>query len=97
MSYNLTLPCGCLVYVACHPETRLAHTRVVERRGGACPVARHDVGARIYLWEMLPEPARNTDLTPLTPRRNQSSGTVYSGAWQNGASSSLKTNKTSQG
>jgi len=97
MSYNLTLPCGCLVYVACHPETRLAHTRVVERRGEACPVARHGVGARIYLWDMLPEPTRNTDLTPLTPRRNRSSGTVYGGAWRNGASSSLKTNKTSQG
>ena len=56
MSYNLTLPCGCIVYVACHPETRVAHTRVIERRGPACRTARHEVGARVFLWELLPEP-----------------------------------------
>lgn len=56
MSYNLTLPCGCMVYVACHPQTRLAHTRVIERRGSACRSRRHDVGSRLYLWELLPDP-----------------------------------------
>ena len=24
MSYNITLPCGCLVYVSCHPQTGVA-------------------------------------------------------------------------
>jgi hypothetical protein len=56
MSYNLTLPCGCVVYVACHPETRVAHTRIIEHRGPGCRTPRHEVGARVYLWELLPEP-----------------------------------------
>ena len=55
MSYNLTLPCGCTVYVACHPETRIAHTRVIEQRGAECRTPRHEVGARVYLWELLPD------------------------------------------
>lgn len=55
-SYTVALWCGCRVYVACHPRTRLAHTRVIEKRGHACPVRRHDVGARLWLWEMLPDP-----------------------------------------
>src|SRR5581483_847566 len=97
MSYYLTLPCGCLVYVACHPQTRVAHTRVVERRGEACRTGRHDVGARVFLWEMLPEPTRNTELTAPTPHRNDPNATVYSGAWRNGASSLSKTNRTSRG
>jgi hypothetical protein len=33
----------------------VAHTRVVERRGPACPVKNHQVGARLFLWEILPE------------------------------------------
>ena len=56
MSYNLTLPCGCSVYVSCHPQTRLAHTRVIDARGASCRVARHEVGARLWLWEILPDP-----------------------------------------
>ena len=55
MSYTLTLQCGCLVYVACHPGTETAHTRIIERRGQACGVRKHDIGTRLYLWEMLPE------------------------------------------
>lgn len=55
MSYTLTLSCGCTVYVACHPKTRVAHTRVIESRGPCCRVRRHDVGVRLFLWEMLPE------------------------------------------
>ena len=57
MSYNLTIQCGCLVYVSCDPKTGLAHDRVIERRGPLCSVRNHDVGLRIYLWELLPEPA----------------------------------------
>jgi hypothetical protein len=56
MSYNLTLQCGCIVYVARHPETGIAHTRVIESRGRCCRVRRHEVGLRLYLWEILPDP-----------------------------------------
>ena len=58
MSHTVTLSCGCVVYVACHPQTRLAHTRVIESRAPACYVRRHEVGLRLFLWEMLPEPER---------------------------------------
>ena len=54
MSYNVTLFCGCVVYVSCHPVSGVAHTRVVERRGEECRIRNHDVGARVWLWEMLP-------------------------------------------
>lgn len=57
MSYNLMLQCGCSVYVSCHPKTRLAHTRVLEARGYACTVRRHEIGLRLYLWELLPDRA----------------------------------------
>jgi hypothetical protein len=60
MSYTLVLQCGCVVYVACDPITDIAHTRVVERRGESCRSRKHDVGARIYLWEILPERAGHT-------------------------------------
>jgi hypothetical protein len=56
MSYTLTLGCGCLVYVAAHPRTMIVHTRIIERRGGDCRVRAHDIGTRLKLWEMLPEP-----------------------------------------
>jgi hypothetical protein len=55
MSHTLVLGCGCVVYVSCDPRTLVAHTRVVERRGPACPVKNHQVGARLFLWEILPE------------------------------------------
>jgi hypothetical protein len=60
MSYTLTLPCGCIVYVSCHPRTGVAHTRVVESRGRQCERRRHDVGARLFLWELLPDPVHQT-------------------------------------
>jgi hypothetical protein len=60
MSYTITLWCGCRIYVACDPHTRGAHSRIVERRGPACAERRHDVGARLRLWEILPDP-RLTD------------------------------------
>jgi hypothetical protein len=56
MSYNLTLQCGCVVYVSAHPETRIAHTRIIQSRGAECRVRRHEIGLRLYLWEILPEP-----------------------------------------
>jgi hypothetical protein len=60
MSHTLVLQCGCVVYVSCDPRTLVAHTRVVERRGPACPVRSHEVGARLFLWEILPERAERT-------------------------------------
>lgn len=56
MSYTLTLPCGCTVYVSCHPRTSVAHTRVVESRGAQCATRRHEIGLRLHLWELLPDP-----------------------------------------
>ena len=55
MSYNLTLDCGCSVYVSCDPQTKAAHTRVLERRGPACTVRKHEVGFRLFLWDLLPD------------------------------------------
>lgn len=60
MSYTITLWCGCRVYVSCSPSTNTAHARVVERRGPDCRERRHQTGARLWLWEMLPDP-RNPD------------------------------------
>ena len=57
MSYNLTLQCGCVVYVSAHPKTRIAHTRIIQSRGTTCEVRRHEIGLRLYLWELLPDPA----------------------------------------
>ena len=54
MSYTVTLGCGCRVYVACHPHTGDAHTRIIEMRSPECGVRSHDVGVRIPLWELLP-------------------------------------------
>ena len=75
MSYNLTLPCGCLIYVACHPATGIAHTRIIERRGPGCRVRRHEVGLRLYLWELLPDPK--------TRRNRSSSPMVFGSALRN--------------
>jgi len=60
MSYTTVLWCGCTVYVACHPATTAAHARIIEKRGAACRDRRHATGARLWLWEMLPDP-RNPD------------------------------------
>lgn len=55
MSHTLTLACGCVVYVSCHPKTNVAHSRIIERRGAACGNRKHAIGVRLWLWEMLPE------------------------------------------
>ena len=59
MSYSLSLGCGCSIYVSCHPSTGVAHTRVVERRAAGCPNRRHEVGTRIWIWELLPAAGRD--------------------------------------
>jgi hypothetical protein len=55
MSYTVALWCGCRVYVSSNPATGLAHTRIVEVPGPRCPIKRHETGARLWLWEMLPD------------------------------------------
>jgi hypothetical protein len=55
MSYNVTLGCSCRVYVSVDPRTLVAHTRVIESRGGACRDRRHDIGARLKVCELLAE------------------------------------------
>jgi hypothetical protein len=57
MSYSITLRCGCSVYVACHPQTGIAHTRVLDHRSERCSVRGHEVGLHLKLWELLPDPA----------------------------------------
>jgi hypothetical protein len=58
MSYDLTLECGCIVYVSCNPTTGVAHTRVLDRRSLTCKVRNHEVGMRLYLWDLLPDRGR---------------------------------------
>jgi hypothetical protein len=53
MSYNVSLRCGCQVYVSCHPRSGVAHTRVIEFRSQRCAIRSHDVGVRIPAWELL--------------------------------------------
>jgi len=55
MSYNITLRCGCLVYVACHPQTGVAHSRIVECRGQLCLIRRHEIGVRLASGELAPD------------------------------------------
>jgi len=61
MSYTVVLWCGCSVYVSCNPATGIAHSRIVEVRGAACPVRRHEVGTRLWLWELLPDTRRRIE------------------------------------
>jgi hypothetical protein len=55
VSYTVTLWCGCTIYVSCNPTTAIARSRIVETRGSACPVRRHETGTRLWLWELLPD------------------------------------------
>jgi hypothetical protein len=71
MSYVVTMECGCVVYVACHPRTGLAHTRVIERRALRCAIRSHAVGVHLQLWELLPRAAHETPAIRLTvPHRH---------------------------
>lgn len=54
MSYSVTLRCGCRVYVSCHPQNGIAHTRIIEHRSATCAVRAHDIGVRVPSWEVLP-------------------------------------------
>ena len=75
MSYTLTLHCGCSVYVACDPKTNVAHTRVIEALGPLCRVRRHEVGPKLYLWDILPDPdSRAQRVEPDRERRSAPDG-----------------------
>ena len=56
ITYTLTIPCSCLVFVVLDTDTGLARSRSIEIPGSRCRVSRHEAGARLYLWEMLPAP-----------------------------------------
>jgi hypothetical protein len=71
MSYNLTLACGCIVYVSCHPATRIAHTRIIQSKASTCRVRKHEVGARLFLWELLPDVAHHA-----TPQWVETAGRI---------------------
>ena len=76
MSYNITLQCGCSVYVALHPVTRVAHTRVLESRGSECRARKHEVGLRLQLCEMLPDPDYTSRVLALLMTMISSGGRV---------------------
>ena len=61
MSYTLTLQCGCRVRVSRPFSSRSANTRIFERRGRSCRDPRHQVGVRMWLWDLLPEAPLFTD------------------------------------
>ena len=71
MSHNITLHCGCLVYVSCHPQTGIAHTRVIRRRSHLCSVRTHDVGVHLAASELPTDPSgqRSPILLHLAARR----------------------------
>ena len=71
MSYTVTLGCGCQVYVACHPRSGVAHTRVIESRSATCRVRSHDIGVRIPLWELLPYEPNDPCESERPVRRNR--------------------------
>jgi hypothetical protein len=73
MSYNITLQCGCIVYVACHPHTGLAHARVLEQRSRRCDVREHEVGLHLKLWELLPDAAHRPTAVFLASESRRSS------------------------
>jgi hypothetical protein len=70
MSFNMTLACGCVVYVSRHPATHVAHTRVIESRGRLCRVFRHDVGIRLEHAEILAAPVDRTAVPRTRPHRD---------------------------
>ena len=77
MSYNLTLECGCIVYVSCNPTTGVAHTRVLDRRGLACPVRKRclawalELGAASGIWGGTTEDERRALRRAAARHRNR--------------------------
>jgi hypothetical protein len=55
LSYDLSLQCGCVLRVSRDPETGIALRRVIQSRGARCCDTRHQIGLRLYLWEILPD------------------------------------------
>lgn len=48
MSYTKSLQCGCTAYVACWPQTGIAHTTILELRGAHCTVRGHERGLKLW-------------------------------------------------
>lgn len=78
MSYTLTLQCGCSIFVMSHPQSGIAHSRILERRGRFCSHRGHQAGMRLWLWDMLPDQGHRdyTDISfrevaPTTCKRRQ--------------------------
>lgn len=65
MSYTLTLDCSCVVYVSCDPRTNAAHTRILELRSPSCAIRKHEVGTRLYLWDLLPDRGQGAPEAPV--------------------------------
>ena len=57
MSYTFPLHCGCRVLVSGPSSEFGPCKRVIGRRGTACRYLRHRAGARVWLWELLPDVA----------------------------------------
>jgi len=81
MSYNLTLHCGCTVYVSCDPKTHAAQTRIIERRAPSCPVRKHEVGLRLFLWDLLPDRGAKAEGAPAGGGA-EAEGVRAVGGWQ---------------
>jgi len=44
-----------MLHVSRDPETGIVQTRVIQSRGVECRDRRHQIGLRLYLWEILPD------------------------------------------
>ena len=49
----LAVQCGCVVRVN-QPDNPVPPKRVIASHGSRCQSLRHQVGVRVYLWDMLP-------------------------------------------
>ena len=54
-----------VVYVECHPQSGVAHSRVLECRGQLCLVRKHEVGMRLALAELLMDEGEGDRPSPL--------------------------------
>jgi hypothetical protein len=72
MSRVLTLQCGCVVCILSDEHTGITEKRVLEARGSECHIRGHEVGVRVYLWDLLP-PKRSARCS--TPAQNGSAPT----------------------
>ncbi len=55
MAYTLKVWCGCTVSVECSHDSQTGPSRFIKRRSARCRKQEHQVGARLWLWEILPD------------------------------------------